>query len=128
MPISIVVDAASGVAIGTGTGVLDVEDCRAAVMALWKNSDWAGLALVWDFRTAQLDVSAPDAFELAQFVNGRQPSPPPVRSAIVVSRDVDYGMARMFGTYRERSTTDVRVYRDFDAAIAWTRAAARPAP
>ncbi len=112
----------------TGTGVLNMEDCRAATMALWKNSDWAGLAIVWDFRNAQLDVSGPEAFELAQFANSRQPSPAPVRGAIVVARDVDYGMARIFGAYRERSATDVQVFRDFDAAVRWARAAVRNAP
>jgi hypothetical protein len=121
-------EAASGIAMCTGTGVLGIADGKAAALAVWKHTAWAGLAMVWDFRDAQLDTSGADAFELAQFVNTRQPSPAPVRVAIVASRDVDYGMARIFGAYRQRTATDVQGFRDFDVAVEWARAAERTEP
>lgn len=128
MPVSIEIEAATGVAVCTGTGILGLSDGLAAAVAVWTNTDWTGLAIVWDFRNAQLDTSGAEAFELAQFVNTRQPSPAPMRVAIVTSRDVDYGLARIFGAYRDRSETDVQVFQDFDAAAHWTRAAVRIEP
>ena len=104
---------------------------RCAGFGRWQGScvgGLEGLAIVWDFRNAQLDTSGADAFELAQFVNTQQPAPAPLRVAIVTSRDVDYGMARIFGAYRERSATDVQVFRDLDTAVEWARAAERSAP
>ena len=69
MPVLIEVEDASGIAVCTGTGVLGLAEGRVAALAVWRNSAWSGLAIVWDFRGAQLDTSGAEAFELAQFVN-----------------------------------------------------------
>src|SRR5262245_42590720 len=125
MPFSIHVEPDSGVAIGTCSGVLGLADAKAGAATLWKNPAWNGLAVVWDFRLARLDASSSEVFELARYINAQQRSPGPARVAFVTSRDVDYGQARIFEGYRERPPTEVHIFRDFDAAVDWARAAAR---
>jgi hypothetical protein len=43
--------------------------------------------------------------------------------AFITQRDADFGMARVFEAYREDPATDFRVFRDYDEAIRWLRAA-----
>ena len=113
----------SGIAIVTGTGVLGVADARAGAAALWNETSWPGEAAVWDFRAAHFDVTPNDARELATFVLRGQRTPPPRRVAFVLGREVDFGLARMFGVYRERPETEFEAFRDLDAALRWARSA-----
>jgi len=46
------------------------------------------------------------------------------RSAIVVSRDITFGIARMYQTWMEGQPVEVRVFRDVDEARAWLVGAA----
>ena len=126
MPVSIHVEADSGVAIGTCSGILGLADAKDGASKLWENPAWNGLAVVWDFRHGQLDTSSPEIVTLAKFIIERQRSPAPARVAFVVARDVDYGQARIFEVFREQPSTELHVFRDFDDALDWARAAARP--
>jgi len=121
MAVSIRVEPASGMAIGTCSGVLGLTDAREGVSALWKTPGWLGESAVWDFREAQFDFSTTDMRELAEFIFGHQPTPPPLRVAFVTRREVDFGMARMFEVFREDPRTAFRVFRDYEEALRWAR-------
>jgi hypothetical protein len=123
MPFSVHVEPDSGLAIGTCTGVLRLDDAKAGATSLWSNPSWKGLAVVWDFRHAHLDTSSPEIFLLAQFIHDHQPSPGPARVAMVTGREVDYGQARIFEAFRARPPTEVRVFREFEEAVGWARGA-----
>lgn len=45
----------------------------------------------------------------------------------MVSRDLDYGIARMFQTYGELAGASIGVFRDWEAARTWLGAGASPA-
>ncbi len=90
-------------------------------MAVWGNPEWSGKPVVWDFRSAILDVRAPEVREIARFVLDRQPSSPPPKVAFVIARDVDFGLARMFEVFRQHPSTEVRTFRDYDEAVSWAR-------
>ena len=47
---------------------------------------------------------------------------------MVVSRDLEYGLGRMYEITREREGLTFRVVRDYDAALAWLRGGPDPAP
>ena len=121
MPYSIQIEPETGVAIGTCSGVLRLNDAQEAVAALWKKPGWAGRSTVWDFREAQLDFSASAPRELAHFILQNQPATPPSKVAFVAGRDIDFGMSRMFEVFREDPRTAFRVFRDYDEAISWAR-------
>ena len=121
MPISIRTDLDSGVAIVACSGSLQLRDAKAAARSLWRTKDWNGDAALWDFRHATFDLSTSDIREIAHFVLHNQPSRPPRKMAFVVTRDVDFGMARMFDAFREDPNTQFGVFRDCDEALSWAR-------
>jgi len=41
------------------------------------------------------------------------------RVAIVVKRELDFGLARMFQVFSERAGIDYQVFRSFDEALSW---------
>lgn len=111
----------SGIVLATCSGALGLDDAKEGALAVWEKPEWRGKPLVWDFRSAQLNVRAPEVRLLAMFILGRQPSPPPSRVAFVTARDVDFGFARMFEVYREHPSTEVQAFRDYDEAVSWAR-------
>ena len=48
--------------------------------------------------------------------------------AIVVARDLDYGIGRMFKAYADGAGIDYQLFRELEAAQTWLAAAATPAP
>jgi len=121
MPFSMRIEPDAGIVIGTCSGALGLDDAREGAMAVWGNPNWSGKPVVWDFRSAILDVQAPEVREIARFVLDRQPSSPPPKVAFVIARDVDFGLARMFEVFRQHPSTEVRTFRDYDEAVSWAR-------
>ena len=119
--ISIRIEPETGMAIATCSGVLQLNDAREGVTALWKTPDWLGRSVVWDFREAEFDASPSDIREIAEFVLRNQPEIPPLRVAWVTPREVDFGMSRMFDVFRQDQRTEFRVFRNYDEAIFWAR-------
>jgi hypothetical protein len=121
MSFSVRSDPDTGIALATGSGALGLEDAREGAQAVWRCPGWGGRAVVWDFRSAQIDLPTPSIRALAKFILENQPSAPPLRIAIVTARDLDFGLARMFEVFRKEPPTEVRVFRDFDDALAWAQ-------
>jgi hypothetical protein len=120
MSVEIVVEHESGVAVASCTGVFGLEETRAAVSKLWRTEGWPGGAVVWDGRGAEFNLSSEDIRKLAQFVKLNQPTPP-ARIAFVTQTAVGFGLARMFGAYRDEPETAFQVFREIDEAICWAR-------
>ena len=128
MPLSLEIESGTGVVIGTVTGTMSLEDTKQAAETIWANPEWRGKAVLWDLRGATVQLQAAEVRQLAEFILGGQPDAPP-RVAFVPGRDADYGLARMFEVFREHVATEVRVFRDWDEALAWVRqASVRSAP
>ncbi len=110
-------------------GSLQRADIERAILALLAHPAYVGgMNELWDFRNAHIArIQASDLMALARFVAlhlerlGK-------RTAIVVGRDVDYGVARMWEGYAEQAAPqERRVFRDRDEAMAWlVPAAAHP--
>jgi len=121
MPFTIRIEAESGIAIATCSGTLTLPDAREGAEALWKTPGWMGRSAVWDFRSAEFDLSSGDIVEIAQFILNHQPTPPPAKIAFATGRSVDFGVSRMFEVYRRDPQTAFRVFREYDEAIRWAR-------
>lgn len=121
MPVSIEIEADTGMAIASCSGVLRLSDAQEGASALWKTPSWPGRSVVWDFREAQFEVSASDTRAMAEFILENQPATPPAKVAFVTQRAVDFGMARMFEAFREEPRTTFRVFRDYEEATCWAR-------
>lgn len=128
MPVSVNLDSKSGILVGTCSGPLKLADAQAGATGVWERPEWGGKPIVWDFRAAELEFSLLEVRQLAQFVLERRPPRPPSRMALVASRDVDFGLARMFEAFREDDRlTEVHVFREIDDAISWARGSAHGA-
>ena len=127
MSISLSFDPENGLVIATCSGSLRVDDAWEGATVFWSRPDWSGKPVVWDLRSAQLDVLGADVQEIARFILEHQPESPPPRVAFVTGRDVDYGLARMFQVYRQHPATQVRVFRDYEEAVSWARTGYPPA-
>lgn len=121
MTVSIQIEPETGMAIATCSGILRLSDAQEGATALWKTPGWLGRSVVWDFREAQFDMSSTDTQIIAQFIFRQQPATPPLKTAFVTQRDVDFGMARVFEVYRQDPRTVFRVFRDYEEAICWAR-------
>jgi hypothetical protein len=119
MPVVVRFEPRAEVVIGEGSGALSIEEAKEGASRIWGNPEWLGKPIIWDLRSAQLDLSSPEVREIAQYILGRQPSSAPPRVAFVAVRDVDFGLMRMFAAFREHPSTEVRVFRDYDEALAW---------
>jgi hypothetical protein len=107
--------------IATCSGALRLDDAREGAAAVWEKPEWSGKPVVWDFRTAHLNVRAPEVREIARFILERQPAIPPSRVAFVTASDADFGLVRMFQVLRQHPSTAVRVFREFEEAVSWAR-------
>jgi hypothetical protein len=110
--------------VATCSGIVKMNDATLGAVVVWDNPEWSGKPVLWDLRSAQLDVRDEEVREMAKYILEHQPAIPPPRVAFVIARDVDFGLVRMFQALREHPSTQVEVFRDYDEAISWARSAA----
>jgi len=118
MPISIDLDSSNGIAIGTGQGLLSLDEVKRGVTTLWQRMLGPPYVILWDLREARADFLASEVRELAHFVTQNAPVGE-TRTAFVVSGDLEFGLARMFEVFRESEGVYTFVSRDREAAIDW---------
>jgi hypothetical protein len=78
-----------------------------------------GMGRIWDFRDA--DLSALDGSVVAEMTRYPSKFPPgisDVKVAFVASRDLEYGLSRMFEAYSEAPST-ISVFYSLAEAEAW---------
>lgn len=119
MPFTLRIDADSGIAIMACAGELGLADAKQGALLLWESQESETVPVVCDLRSARLSFSAVDIREIARFIHERQPEKPLPRLAVVAPRDLEFGLARMFETWREDRATDVRIFRDYEEAVRW---------
>ncbi len=82
-----------------------------------------GLWSLLDFRLVTgPSMSTAEMIRIRDDMAANDPLPPGVRCAVVVSRDMSYGIARMFSQWGVAAS--IEVFRDMGAARAWLRSEA----
>jgi len=94
-------------------------EIRDGLVELFDHPDYStALDVVYDCRKADLSaISTSHLQSLAGFLAARRYQPG--RSAMVVSRDVDYGVARMWAVYAQAGPSERAVFRAIEAAHDW---------
>jgi hypothetical protein len=122
MPIDTIVDMETGARTHVVTGELTPEVLVAALGEIYQRRDYSPAACsLWDLRGAEIrEFSKTEIREVADFVSQNRNAPPGTCAALVVSRSLDYGLARMYEQMLVASS-DVRVmvFMDIDEARAW---------
>ena len=78
-----------------------------------------GMGRLWDFRDADLSsLTSETVIEMAQYSTRFPPGINDVKVAFVTSRDIEYGLSRMF-EMASSSRTPISVFRTMDEAEKW---------
>ena len=121
MPFTHVSDAAPHIVRTTAHGLIRFDDLAAHLQTLMD----AGVARVpqlIDARDAEHDLPASDIRRLVELVSDlRATHGFGNRAALVVSRPVQFGMARVYGALAQKVDPDFAVFRDLGEAEVWLR-------
>jgi hypothetical protein len=84
-------------------------------------TDWKGARrYLWDLRSLEQGPdSSPEIRGAAGLVERSQDLWAGSRVAVVVSRDFDFGLARMFSAFAEEIDVEYRAFRDEASALGW---------
>lgn len=104
----------------TYTGKISIENIKKAIEELHENPKRRSkMNSLWDLRNTDLkDVKSRDLKELAYFISNKKEKISS-KIAIVVGKDVDFGVARMWEVYAEIVPRERKVFRNMDEAIIW---------
>jgi len=118
---SIDVDETQGIITITLRGQLEVTGTLEALKSLWAEEARTGIkAALWDFREMVAGgVTTLQLREMATRHMRDRPDLPETRAAIVVSRDLEFGLARMVEAFVSEGPVDMQAFRDFSEASAW---------
>ncbi|MBI1371862.1 MAG: hypothetical protein GC159_03760 [Phycisphaera sp.] len=122
MPITHRIAPDEGIMYVTRSGAIDTQDEIAALDARKADPDFRpGLGVLVDCRDVKPDDSVEVIHYLAKHANQHAERLRCGAVAIVVSTDVEFGMARMYEMLTEATHPHTEVFRDPDAALAWLR-------
>jgi hypothetical protein len=120
MAFQFVIDIPGNVIRETWTGVVNLQQLFESCQQEWSDPSYRKqMNMLSDFRAARLAVSHEELRGFADFM-GRQEAVQ--RHAIVVARQVGFGVARMFTSLSEASSpywNSLRVFFDFEEAERW---------
>lgn len=110
---------ASGVTILRVTGPFHLGDLRATLGELYADhTREPPRRFLWDLRSAELNWSAEEIRQFSDWVR-RNRQPGEGKTAVVVSRDLHFGLARMYEVFSSDLPVEFVVFRDLDAATVW---------
>ena len=114
-----------GIAVVRWQGKVSDSDLPPAVRALFEGGEWEpGFSVFIDAREADLVEITPHGLRtVAGVVAGYgHDHEGQFKTAMVVSRDLTFGMGRMYEVYSEASQETLRVFRDLQQALHWVGA------
>jgi hypothetical protein len=118
------VDSSAGLVTHVATGDVSVDEIEVAFEAALGNQSFRpGMSVLWNMCDATVSsMSKADVERLVRFNMKYKEKRGGGRSAIVVSRNVDFGIARMFQLHGDELPWQTRVFTLPEAAIRWLTA------
>ena len=109
-----------GVVLSTWVGVISDSDLLQSYKQLYEDERWKpGFHEIVDAREAQVsDVTSTGLRRLSSMVEGYVAGVG-FRTAIVASKDLHFGLARLYEAVSDASPETVMVFREMDEAIEW---------
>src|SRR5262245_35435913 len=124
MPISYDIDHTRKLVLATLTGLVTDAEVFNYQHAVWSQPEVAGYdELIYASGVSFFERTSGNRVHQLAAESARMDAPPfPARLAIVATGTAQYGMARMYQTYREletKGTKAISVFRTMDEALAW---------
>ncbi|HTE40920.1 MAG TPA: hypothetical protein VK629_08815 [Steroidobacteraceae bacterium] len=120
MPYQFVIDKAAKVVRETWTGVVTVADLKESSRAEWAHPDFQkDLNMISDFRRGSVEISTEEMWGLVSWFGQSEWVG---KHALVVSREVGFGLARMFSTISEGQkhySDSLQVFYSYEDAEKW---------
>lgn len=105
------------------SGEVSLEEFPDALAQLWRHPGYAGADLaLWDFSEATSNWHLPEVVNLTTYLASAKLGRGPSTLAIVASRDLEFGIGRMFAAFSESCGYTVHVCRTREAARTWLAA------
>ena len=104
------------------TGAIDVHELINVLQAIYDARDFdPEMNVFWDLQNADSSaVSSDDVYTLQKYVSNKWGQGGYSRAALVVSREVDFGMSRMYQIMMEgNNPSKIKVFKDFHEAEQW---------
>jgi proline iminopeptidase len=122
MPITYQIDKGSGIVRAVARGDVGLEEERRCLEAFLRDPDHKpGFGILLDNRERGLPSSSDQVRGMAEAFDAHREKVGEARMAIVVSREVSLGLARMFALLTEDASIHTEAFRDINEAEAWLR-------
>jgi hypothetical protein len=84
-----------------------------------------GMDILWDFRDVRSEISKADQIrEIVSYIRTNQDRRGGnYRVALVVTRDIDFGLARMYEAYSQELPFEIRIFKNLNDAENWLASA-----
>jgi hypothetical protein len=122
MAITTRIDKESNLRLHTVKGTLTLKELLEKLKEVYSEPDYRPeMDVIWDLREADLSpFSTSDIRKVGDYVSGHWGAESGSKAALVVSRDLDFGLSRMYEFFLEsRTSSEVQVFRDYDEAMDW---------
>ena len=119
MPFTVSIDSATGTSIVVGKAELTVPEILEGIKSNCEMPGFTGARSLWDLRDASFSLSREEVRSLAEFAGRGSTLRPPARLAFVASRNLEFGLLRMFEAFREQEGVEIEVFRDYEEALKW---------
>ena len=110
----------------TASGNISSSEIIKALHGLLQDSQFkSGMDILWDFRQVKTENMRADQIrEIVSFIkNNQEKRGANYRVALVVSRDIDFGLARMYEAYTQELPFQLQIFKQLSAAEDWLNTA-----
>jgi len=124
VPIETSIDSETGLRTHVATGAFTLDELESELRDAYSRPDYRpeGNSLCDLRKAGAVTFTGEEIQRIVETVLKHRGAPPGARTAIVVTRDLSFGLARMFAHQLEaKSHSDVMVFRDMDEAAAWLK-------
>jgi hypothetical protein len=125
LPITTSIEPTTGARLHEVTGHLNLEELGGTLTKIYESADFdPDQDVLWNLLKANLSAfSVDDIRQVTHLVKDNWGASDKSRAALVVARDLDFGLARMYQQLLEgQSLGEVRIFRNVDEAIEWLSA------
>ncbi|UCF64357.1 MAG: hypothetical protein JSW33_00595 [bacterium] len=122
MAIRIKIIKPSGPIVMTASGNIGSKEIVKALQRTLTDPDFKkGMDILWDFQAVNESlVDTQEILDIVTFIKNHQDTRGSnYRVALVVSRDLDYGLARMYEAYSQGLPCQIQIFKNLNAAKNW---------
>ena len=121
MPIDLLLNDLKSIRTHVCSGIITPSDILQVLHKIYSNKSFTHAQhAIWDFRNCVAHISGDEMQKIINYVQGFRKGPGGGKVALVVSGDLEYGLARMYDLLSEyQIDRELMVFKDYDEALRW---------